>query len=124
MAQNAQREGHENVVEKELKITLFLSKKYGLRPILATELQENMANVSFYRFRRYLQRIGDFPISEAAVQFLQHLTFPNGEVASRSCQLLHISSSETWSLIRRKNLWIARHAVEYRYTIILGLTGA
>jgi len=104
MAQNAQGEDHKNAVEKELKITLFLSKKHGLSPILATELQENMPNVGFYRFRGYLQRIRDFPISEAAVQFLQHLTFPNGEVAPRSCQLLHISSSETWSLIGRKNL--------------------
>ena len=89
MAQDAQRESQENVVEKELKITLFLSIKHGLSPILATELQENMPNVGFYRFRGYLQRIRDFPISEAAVQFLQHLTFPNGEVASRSCRLLH-----------------------------------
>ncbi len=89
MAQNAQREGQENAVEKELKITLILSIKHGLSPILATELQENMPNVGFYRFRGYLQRIRDFPISEAAVQFLQHLTFPNGEVASGSCRLLH-----------------------------------
>ncbi len=51
MAQNAQRESHENVVEKGLKATLFPGETHCLSHISGNQLQKQMPNVSFEGFR-------------------------------------------------------------------------